>query len=63
MTRERKIEAILADAFREEGFEVADGMATLWIDGDDGGKDVTIDIARIAHEVDIELDRIMESKK
>ena len=63
MTRERKIEAILADAFMQEGFEVVDGMATLWIDGDDDGEDVTIDIARIAHEVDIELDRIMESKK
>ena len=63
MTRERKIEAILADAFMQEGFEVVDGMATMWIGDLDEGEELAINIARIAHEVDIELDRIMESKK
>lgn len=62
MTRRQKIEQALSDRFRREtDFSVSDGVAAVWIGGYDGfasQRSVTVDLSRLADDLDHQFERI-----
>lgn len=67
MTREKLLEQALVEWFRQEGWEYDDYSGTVEYDLGDGpemrSRSIDISIARLASDLDAELDRIIREAK
>jgi hypothetical protein len=66
VNRRQKIEQALSDWFRRNtDFSVSEGVAEVWIGGHDGfgsQRSVTVDLSRLADDLDNQFERIGATK-